>query len=50
MHEASRTGGANCTGRSVGLRGRMLIPSAGITRIRFDGSTALAASQPEGSP
>jgi hypothetical protein len=40
MRETSRIGGINSHGAQYGLRCRMLIPSAGMTRIRFDGSAA----------
>lgn len=40
MHETGRAGGVIRTGRRTDLRCGMLIPSAGMTRIRFDGSVA----------
>ncbi|GEO15556.1 hypothetical protein MAE02_32520 [Microvirga aerophila] len=40
MLETSRIGG-KLAGAQLDLRYRMLIPSAGMIRIRFDGSTAM---------
>jgi len=50
MLETSRIGGTTRTGRRFSLRCRMLIPSAGMTRIRFDGSAAWPPLSPEKAP